>query len=219
MKIVADRKDYYDGVAASFLDKEVLYIRKEKKVNVPKGIAFPHFATYNYPLDIYNFFIGFCGKIYCGWYIHTSSVTEDKYSYSIEDAKQTLEEKDGSFWNIQRLREKEQQINQFLKNPRTLKLFDEHPVFVYDPVYSYRNTGNYKLHVNCNLGDYNFQKVVDPYTAAQELRMWFSNKARPEPKMIETSDEDRLEAHGFDKKYSFRNTQSKKRKKKKKHGK
>ena len=50
-----------------------------------------------------------------------------------------------------------------------------------------------------------FVKVFDPYTCFQEIEMYLSGVlGGMSPKMIECSDEVRLESHGFDKRVSFR---------------
>jgi len=54
------------------------------------------------------------------------------------------------------------------------------------------------------LKKYEFQKVVDPYTAYQELSMFLGGvMPRQMPEMVEISDKDRIAQHGFNK-LSFR---------------
>ncbi len=79
----------------------------------------------------------------------------------------------------------------------------KHPIFVMSQVHSWVFTWNAELR------NFDFQKIVEPYTAFQELSMWVGAQARPERPIVEISDEVRLEAHGFDKKFSFRKPKSK----------
>jgi len=59
--------------------------------------------------------------------------------------------------------------------------------------------------VNPCLNSYEFYKVMDSFSAYQELDMWLSGTlAFPQNIMIEIEDKYRIEAHGFDTKYGFR---------------
>jgi hypothetical protein len=58
--------------------------------------------------------------------------------------------------------------------------------------------------VNPCLKDVEFARVIDPYTAYQELTAYLSNIAKPEPFVPVPSDKDMVEIKGFDKKWSFR---------------
>lgn len=58
--------------------------------------------------------------------------------------------------------------------------------------------------VNPCLRDVEFARVIDPYTAYQELTAYLSNIAKPEPFVPVPSDKDMVEIKGFDKKWSFR---------------
>jgi len=88
---------------------------------------------------------------------------------------------------------------------RDNKIVDFHhkvdsPIVVFD--FFFRN---HKITVNPVLKDYEFYKVLDPYTTFQELSMFVSGvMGGRAPKMEKVSDEVRLEKHGFDKRTSFR---------------
>lgn len=81
------------------------------------------------------------------------------------------------------------------------------PIFVAEE----RSETPYAIYHACLKG-YEFFRVIDAYTAFQEVAMFMGNLASPEKDMIQTSDEVRLEAHGFDKKESFRKPPQNKRK-------
>ena len=57
--------------------------------------------------------------------------------------------------------------------------------------------------VDANLKDLNFQKVLDPFTAYQELEMWVGGVIGQNPQPAEVSDAVKIQQHGFDK-WSFR---------------
>lgn len=72
-------------------------------------------------------------------------------------------------------------------------------------VYDCQTTSNEYLTINENLNDYQFYRVVDAFTAYQELDMWLGGiLAYPPNFMVNVSDKDRIAAHGFDTKYGFR---------------
>lgn len=70
-------------------------------------------------------------------------------------------------------------------------------------------TGHYRddvVRLNPCLNNIKFVKVLDPFTAFQELSMFISGiMGGQAPPMVEISDKVRLEKHGFDKIKSFRN--------------
>lgn len=70
--------------------------------------------------------------------------------------------------------------------------------------------------INAKLEDLEFYRVFDPYTAFQEIQMFFGRLRSPEKPIPEISNPDMIEAKGFDLKSSFRKEPSKKRKNKKK---
>lgn len=62
-----------------------------------------------------------------------------------------------------------------------------------------------------SLSDLDFATTVSPFTAYQNIEMFISGVlGGSSPKTLEISDIHRLEAHGFDKKKSFRKEKSKK---------
>lgn len=68
-----------------------------------------------------------------------------------------------------------------------------------------------EISFNSKLNDYEFYKVFDAYTAYQELDTWLSGTlAYPQNIMIEVGNKEKIEKHGFDKKYGFRTRPGKK---------
>lgn len=58
--------------------------------------------------------------------------------------------------------------------------------------------------LNPRLKDYGFEKIVDPFTAFQEISMYLANILVEQKEVISVDDKHRLEQHGFDLKQSFR---------------
>lgn len=84
------------------------------------------------------------------------------------------------------------------------KIFKEAPIFISD---YWADTFTF----NGNLHNIQFAAIVEPYTAFQTLRMWFSNQASPEKPIPQPDDETLAEIKGFDK-WSFRKPPTKKKK-------
>ena len=120
--------------------------------------------------------------------------------------------------------------NFFKDNPpkQTDKKFIEHscaiycetgwtPAYIGGPVGEPRTPGRRAhlsyLTINPQLKRFNFAKVLDPYTAYQELQMYVANMAMPNKPIPEISDKDMLEIKGFDPKWSFRKEPTKKKRK------
>jgi hypothetical protein len=75
-------------------------------------------------------------------------------------------------------------------------------VFDYDLIYTYSK--KIKAYKNQCLKNMEFYKIVDPFTAFQELSMFIGGvMGGKSPSMIEVADKDRIAKHGFDK-FSFR---------------
>lgn len=69
---------------------------------------------------------------------------------------------------------------------------------------SYSNL-NMNITYNPVLSQYDFVKVVDPYTAAQEIMMYISGViGSPSGEILQISDKDMVMSKGFDVKYGFR---------------
>jgi hypothetical protein len=98
-------------------------------------------------------------------------------------------------------------------------VFIDHKVPYYALEYVGRDydTGDagYRLILNPVLADYKFYRIVDSYTAYQEIEMFMNNQiVRPDDPYIEpVSDKIKAESHGFDK-FSFRKDKKVKKRKK-----
>lgn len=67
------------------------------------------------------------------------------------------------------------------------------------------HNNGYEVVLNGRLEDYQFYRVIDPYTAYQELSMYVDGMlAYPGNIDVDIPDEYKIESKGFDKKYGFR---------------
>jgi len=207
MLIIDSRHDYYDS-ATTIVDKSIVYQRTKKELQIKVKSNFPYLKR---SYAIAPFVIGFCGKLYYGF----EDSIEKKIMYNIESLYQHLENQkydmdkfnrnEQDFWGIQFSKKNcEKFFNAEIPFPELEELFLKHKV----PIFYWTNL---KLDHNCILNpilkDYNFQKVIDPYTAMQEIQMYVSNDlVETQDKMAKVSDKSKIVKAGFDLKTSFRNT-------------
>lgn len=186
----------------------------------------------SHPFRAKGYTIGFCGKVYPvlrvrkvvdnqpsdeSYYEKTLS---ESWCYRIEEVddfvKSNFKDKQVSDyfekghrwswrlknwqWGYHHLGLKEFYDKHAAETDKHTNLFEtvQAPIFV---TYPYNN--GWKLIVNCLLKKYNFQHLFDPYSAFQELQMYLSNIAQPNRPIPEVSNEDLIEAKGFDE-WSFR---------------
>jgi hypothetical protein len=227
MRIISKFHDYYDCVQATGQDDDLIYVRTRKTIGEGKIIL------YTQSLRSFQFIsscgvIGFCGEFYP--LIKTKEYGEDAPTicYSIEDLDKFIEskakKKDVEFYYS---KEKNRHswgfragCERFLSSlevdfRRVRKVSYKHkehifqdyqvPVFVIKELARNPLTRRYNeiIELNTCLKDLEFYRVVDSYTAFQEIAMFISNQARPENPTVGIGDEDMVKAKGFDK-YSFR---------------
>jgi hypothetical protein len=229
MLIVSKFRDYYDSSVGVGIDKTIVYERHEKEIECPKKIF--DVLNLNWSNNFTNtyyrltngmensgyFVIGFCGKLYVG-YKFTKKI--DLYTTETEiiyDEKTALEKFDfenkKNRWrkNSERFRA----FNDKIKSVDTTEWFRElnTPIFVFGNIKEI--TGRLSptkdiITINPNLKDFMFMKVMDSFTAFQEIQMYISgvlgvNKDGSEIVMTE---KEKVMQHGFDK-WSFRKEPSK----------
>lgn len=235
MYIISKNKDYYDGVVGTMgVDKTIVYerstIETEDSKDMPKEFQPSinqswnnrrdnHFLNVGYMRteskkynDVDSFIIGFCGKLYLGWKFYYNVKKIDERSvivdavktdiiYGFENAKKYLK---SGFWKDTTQEDidyilKYDSINMF----RTLNS----PIFIYD---TSRPSNGSTLIINPILKDYEFYKVVDSFTAFQEIQMFIGGVLGiGEKEIIEVEDKYKIPQHGFDK-WSFRKESVKK---------
>lgn len=202
MRIIDKRRDYYDCGMAFGYEESIVYVRSPKEIKVnEKG--------YCYRRDFESIYIGFCGKIYfailAGYqnvcydlndldnYVSGKFSKKDKQSYF--DGRYCL---GNSFYSRGSLKHRFEEA----KNKSGYgyeKLFIEHntPIFVV-------NECTNSIFINPILKEYQFYRVVDPYTAFQEVSMYVGGVLRSPTKPIpDIPDTVMRDIKGFDK-WSFK---------------
>ena len=238
MYIISKHKDYYDGVAGTEgIDKERIYIRKSQyvKSNIP-GIEIINKWKSQYFLpqlncvnsynsyiteskikknkknkpDYYNWFIiGFCGKLYLGYFFKWNKLNEyDEDKLLITYDPETIRKH--TIHNFQKTDlklylQKFQAALEYISNINVLDLFRtlNAPVFVFDPDCRLNKElsidSEWKdMQVNPLLKTYEFAKAMPAYLAFQELSMFIGNVLIKPESIPEIDQKYRLTQRGMD---------------------
>ena len=224
MRIISPKfHDYYDISLQYGTDPNLVYVRQPEVV--PYKHSFHGFGYYKgsswrseFSLHQYScegFTIGFCGKAYFGFKIC------DRYIYSIEDLdefvstqhkklQENYNEKNTGKARKYRWWGSAEATREYYD--RLFKRYQEYtdaykevfyklncPIFVV-------NWDSYGQHVTKNacLKNYEFQRIIDPYTAYQEISMFVGGVLAGQGKEIPIPDDKTMvEIKGFNK-WSFR---------------
>ena len=194
MIINSDFRDYYDNLTKTVgVDKTVVFDRKTQILTADshdRRGKYPYVSVKELGLDNINskpdesLFIGFCGKTYRALQRKklppsVASITEYYFDYDVTDVDFKPKWSNESFDYKFKL-----DLFHKFKTP-TLILWQSH------------------LHVNPCLKSFDFHKVVDPYSAFQDIQGFISGVLTNNPKIIEIADKDKIAAKGFNK-FSFR---------------
>ena len=232
MYIISKTKDYYDGVVGTVgVDKTIVYER-ETIINedphtfiepfFPKKIwdrrdrsPFRHILS-GYPVEKGSkydntsyFIVGFCGKLYIGWKFYQEIKDNHSYpeldtfiTYDLEFIKKQLVHKN---WSSNLLDDIDYILSyNSLEMFRNLKI----PIFIHDSDYNRTDIRRYRCNevfiTNPTLKDYEFYKVMDSFTAFQEIQMFIGGVlGTGEKEIVEVEDKYKIDQHGFNK-FSFR---------------
>ena len=222
MKIHGGKKDYWDTALGYGVDPTLHYNRKEKELDYGNlKAALPteltRFLDHNAGCGSWHrnivdrFVIGFCGRIFPCIYVERALFArgplEIHYLYDAENAIQVLDLKDldHSSWFRRHWRG---------MDPLKAKEFYSFTNSVHDEIFAEINapiftlkTKNGRDHIistNPNLKELQFYKIVDSFTAFQEIAMYLSNQLVRRDKPDEIADKYKISQHGFDPTYSFR---------------
>jgi hypothetical protein len=208
MRIISTFRDYYDSVLAHGFDDSVVYMREHRFVQprrsrVPRNINDIYdVLCRNYIYDLSNhggrFVVSFCNKIYIG-----RKMTDQPYiSYKPEEVDQFMDCERKPIpkmdWYMRYVYEDFLKVTKGFDDIDYNKLHHDYqtPVLV---------VADGLLHINPKLEDLEFFRVVEPYTAFQEIEMYLSGILGKEvPNLVEISDKSKILKHGHDPKYSFR---------------
>lgn len=230
MKLISKIHDYYDTAIGYGIDPNIVYVRKMEELDSIDMIKGINFSYPFYRLDFDNieianiYYIFFCGNLYVCIKLnieirkYASYKTVNKFCYNVDQVKEVFKKYKVDFpmgstysrYYRKRGSGKRKRENIFknifdtkVKNIMDLHFEFDTPIFI---VKQYTEGLNNKNNIVLNpiLKDMEFYKMVDAFTAFQEISMFISGVMGGKvPKMIEISNEDRIAKHGFDE-YSFR---------------
>lgn len=229
MKIISKFKDYYDIGRSLGEDESIVYRRFPEIIDTTeyrgrkRQCASGRYDSFVYGIPLKNgpnflhkVIIGFCGKVYKGYYIMSYDGGQNPRKECLYSKKDVMSYADqvAGFYRKE-LRDYELEYNSSFLKRWFLKYST--PLFVIDYFNIFHVNVRFPTHlkseliINPYLEEYQFYKVFDPYTAFQEVAMYvggvLQNKA---PETVDISDEDLAEQKGFDE-WSFKKLPTKKR--------
>lgn len=174
-----------------------------------------------------NFTIGFCGKVY-----PLIKLSLDAINYHLCFTANDIHEFVENNSNKQRLKEyNSNKDKSWRKSPyksyygetiyymnirkNVEAFFEEYKRIQNDFIYLFRDNQSpqfvagyhaegHEITFNASLKEKKFYRVIDPFTAFQEISMYWGGIAHPEKPLPHIPDKIMVEAKGFDKKWSFR---------------
>lgn len=238
MYITSKYHDYYDSASAYGIDKECVYRRDLKEIDIPK-INLPYWAekhTHGFKLTLRPMILGFCGDIYPAVvfeyefeknvYPLIAPVPKNEIVYNFDVYRTRLQELGVSldsgkrfFWHRDYLDHDKGAENFFNDNYDDFKdLFRKYHVPIFSLQHKPSRTG-FVLTLNPKLNTIQFMKVKDPHTAFQDIFMYLSGVlGNKEKDTVKISDKDMLKQKGFDQ-YSFKTGKGEKKPRAKNRGK
>lgn len=143
----------------------------------------------------------FCGKLYPCIEISKSNkiktISEYNYIYNYEEFNTYLIENKIDHKNYKT----KNKIQYFFNLP----ILNKYINFLIEHKITIAVITKEEIFINCQLNNYQFYKVLDTYSAFQELNMWLTGTlSYPQNIMVEVSNETKIEKAGFDKHISFR---------------
>lgn len=228
MKIISKFKDYYDGIVNSVgIDSNIIFERYEthEKEFIIKYLYTPTYedkSNYynnktNWERMFYSFsLVGFCGKIYPVLQINTYYTTYGpnkdtvEYIYDIEKIKQTYL---NCFDQKNTYTAHNHNWDKFISQTNNKQLLN---IFLDKKVISFHihKTGNLSwvegaytigsVTYNNILKDIHFFKLVDAFTAFNEISIFVAEQLNTEINEFNMSDKQMVVSKGFDPVYGFR---------------
>lgn len=225
MRIISDFVDYYDCIQGTIFDKDVVYYRKTK---VLEEYNRKSISSHGFTYDNFNYFrpqywnryseasyqiiiVGFCDKIYPLFLFYKTTSDNFKPQYDIVTSADLAKEHIDKYkWKkVPRWMHPYQDIDDSWNGITQLiatEKMSEYCLKYNVPIWIRHR---FLLQSNPCLKDFSFQKLLHPYEAFQRLYQWFCSKASPEKDIPKISNNDLIEAKGFDLKYSFRKEKQK----------
>lgn len=225
MRIIAKKSDYYDAIMKTGMDREVVYVRETKQVELDKKFGLDYLSSRHVGYSdgvnrgshsVHLCFLGYCGYVFKVYIVEHKprDLFYKRVFYNYEEFKgYMLESGFGSKYDFSTSRWWPGSYQKFdEQNTKPLiELFHQHntPLFLISS--ENRDGKKQKLTLGPILKDLEFQRQKDPYTAYQDIFQYVAGHLnRPENTMVKISDKDKIHKHGFDK-WSFRKMPTKKK--------
>jgi hypothetical protein len=202
--------DYYDSAMGYGQDSSLHYQRKQEQHKLSEVEAalpepFRHFARRRVDngtsLDYETFIVGFCGRLYPA--VHTWDRPDTGEHCYIYEPKELLAfgKKHYGQW----LRESfDEAVNLSGVQHDSIFLKVDAPIFTIEELSEFgEDHCAHWLITNSWLKAVEFFKVVDAFTAFQEIAMYLSNQLVKHDEVLEVADKYKIAQHGYDK-HSFR---------------
>lgn len=207
MRIIADKKDYYDCVQAHGQDLSLIYLRKPEEVILDqKQWIFPLVRSWFWH-DIDIHIIGFCGKIYPVIEFFDKQVrcfNMDEVDAFAESSLKSVERriyqsKSKASWRLGRFGHRKDLARFFEECEQKQNSYMAQFMEKLCPIFVATLKGGYKGSVTYNalLKPLEFFRIFDTYSAFQEIEMFMSNMAMPEKPMPVIPDDLKVHSRGF----------------------
>ena len=226
MIINSNFRDYYDTSNGGWLDKTIVYNRKEEDINDNRFLkrlknnidyidSTTHSSRDNDIKTIKEFsLVGFCGKFYVLYHYKkyhtlTDEVIKESYNYNRENIDTYINDIDVSKYYLKYNKYKLTKLENLYRNYNnkedyTLFIKYKTPILFID-IYKFNI-----IKKDIKLNDIEFFKVKDSFTAYNDLEIFLSNVILTnEKEPLESTDKIKILSKGFDYKYSFRKEKSK----------
>lgn len=221
MKIQSNFKDAYDKLQYLGVDESILYIRKTETKEAepfPSAYRTRFYLSPDYKSSISrSCFVVLGNVVYpivkfsiykdLAWHVKAQLFSADGIDEFLAVAKPYLFKSWKEFEKNKKFSELRTKLKRFFQETKVRPdclLTDEFvsvPVLTFTAKYAYTRTVTLNPKLTTIDGFYGH---VPPHQVYQEIFRYLSGIANPEPPMITTSDESRLEAQGHDKLISFR---------------
>lgn len=202
MRIISSFKDFYDSIMSYGLDRSILYVRETREIGpeTPKNFYYSNMNA---------FYVGFCGCLYAGvfYYYHDKYYNYHyKFFYDLDSVNAFIKDNpniEDCRWRFSKYTQNSFKghfgENRTNREEKTKEIYFKYnsPIFIED--ISKRITI-----INPCLYDWEFFRVMDPFTAYLEVSNFVGGVLQNEMKPIPKIDDVTLaSAKGFDK-WSFR---------------
>lgn len=228
MRIISRFRDFYDCIQRAGQDRELLYLREPKTLEGALCLT-TSLSGGAQGCDLESGVVVFCERAYPFLVLgvdetrHRSRESHTYVCWSVDDLdtamaasfrKRAVEEYRGTklhrgYFDPSQLSFGRRAAEIFFAEAATVsaaarRLTEEHrtPVIVSRTRETFGTRG--ETIINGELQSLEFMRVVDPFTAFQEIAMWLGAQAWPGNAIPAVSDIDMVAAKGFDTKWSFR---------------